>query len=196
MTRTKLWAAGVATTAAIGVVAAGITSMAAGVPATVRVQPVVIGAPLPLDPPPTPAPVEPVPVSLAPQVPPAPPAPDQPAAALPTPQQLSDVLTRLADAGVSYKTKQDLVEGGIEPGEGHGLDHELRKAYRAGELPLTFDVTNIQPTGPNTAAADVTIAGPKMAPVTQPLTFVDQGGNWVLSRDSAMALMQAFQARG
>ena len=109
---------------------------------------------------------------------------------------MTGVLTRLSDAGVSYKTKDNLVEGGIAPNEGHLLDHELRKAYREGQLPLTFNVTNIQPAGPNTAAADVAISGPKMQPpVTRPLTFVDQGGSWVLSHDSAVALVQAFQAQ-
>ncbi|HEU4360691.1 MAG TPA: hypothetical protein VFR27_04185 [Mycobacterium sp.] len=198
---TKLFGAGVASAAAIGAIAAGIASTvgdgASGRPAAVRVQPVVVGAPLPLDPPPPPPPVEPVPASLAPEAPPAPPAPPQPAAALPTAEQLTDLLNRLSDPGVSYTTKENLVEGGIAPSEGHGLDHELRKAYRAGQLPLQFDVTNIQPVGPNTAAADVAISGPKMQPpVSKPLTFVDQDGNWVLSHDSAVALLQAFQAQG
>lgn len=191
---TKLVGVGAATAAAIAT--AGITSIAAGGTATVRVQPVVVGAPLPLDPPPTPAPVQPVPASLAPEVPAVPAAPEQPAAPLPTADQVTGVLTRLSDAGVSYKTKDNLVEGGIAPNEGHLLDHELRKAYREGQLPLTFNVTNIQPAGPNTAAADVAISGPKMQPpVTRPLTFVDQGGSWVLSHDSAVALVQAFQAQ-
>lgn len=183
---------------AIGATAVGLTEIADSHPATVAVHPVVTGLPLPLDPPPTPAPVEPAPpVSLQAQLPPAapPPAPE-PAVALPSAEQLTDLLVRLSDAGVSYKTKDGLVEGGIPPSEGHGLDHELRKAYRAGQLPLTFEVTNIQPAGPNAATADVAISGPKLQPpVTKPLTFVDQGGgNWVLSHDSAVALVQAFQA--
>lgn len=194
----KTLAVGLAAVGAIGVAAVGLTAGAADIGGGHRsafaVQPVGTGAPLPLDPP-TPAPVEPVPASLEAQVPPAAPPPEQPAAALPSAEQLTDLLIRLSDAGVSYKTKEGLVEGGIESGEGHGLDHELRKAYRAGELPLAFEVTNIQPAGPNTASADVAISGPKLQPpVTKPLTFVDQGGTWVLSHDSAVALVQAFQA--
>ncbi len=55
-------------------------------------------------------------------------------------------------------------------------------------------MSNIQPAGPNTASADVAISGPKLpAPVTKTLTFVNQGG-WVLSQDSATALMQAATA--
>jgi hypothetical protein len=159
--------------AAVVVIGAAVGLTAAGDPATVPVQPVVFGIPVPRDPAPEP-----------------PPASD-----LPTAEQLTDVLTNLSDAGVSYKDKESLVEGGISSGEGHAIDHELRKAYRNGELPLTFDVSNIQTAGPNTASADVAISGPKFpAPVTKPLTFVNQGG-WVLSHDSAMALAQAVSAR-
>jgi hypothetical protein len=56
-------------------------------------------------------------------------------------------------------------------------------------------VTNIQPAGPNAATADVAISGPKLAaPVTQNYTFVDQGGSWIMSHDSAIALVQAATA--
>ncbi|HYB38185.1 MAG TPA: hypothetical protein VEF72_22265 [Mycobacterium sp.] len=167
----KLLATSVAAVAAIGAAAASVTTVAAGMtstnPAAFQVQPVVLGVPLPLDPP----------------------APN-----LPTADELTDILTNLADPGVSYTKKNVLVQGGISPGEGHGVDHELRKAARDGDLPLSFNVTNIQPAGPNAASADVAISGPKLpAPVTKNLTFINQGG-WVLSQDSAMALVQAATA--
>jgi hypothetical protein len=118
-------------------------------------------------------------------------APNPPAQSLPTADQLTSLLTNLADPGVSYTTKTGLVEGGISSGEGHLVDHELRKAYRDGELPLSFNVSNIQTTGPNAASADVAISGPKLpAPVTKNLTFINQSG-WVLSHDSATQLVQA-----
>ena len=48
-------------------------------------------------------------------------------------------------------------------------------------------MTNIQPAAADAATADVAVSGPKFAgPVTQNVTFVNQGGNWVLSRGSAM----------
>lgn len=100
-------------------------------------------------------------------------------------------LTKLTDAGISYKEKGNLVENGINQQEGHGLDHDLRKAYRHGELPYTFDVTDVAPTDPGQAVANVNISGPKMAQQTQPIQLVDQGG-WVLSHDSAVGLMQAL----
>ena len=56
-------------------------------------------------------------------------------------------------------------------------------------------MTNIVPAGPNTAAAQVAITGPKFAgPVIKQLVFVQQGGNWVLQHDAALALLQAATA--
>jgi hypothetical protein len=170
----KSIATSVAVLGAMGAAAGGVTSIAF-VPASspARVQLAAIGAPLPQDPPP-PAPA--------------------PAQNVPTADQLTGILTNLADPGVSYTSKTSLVEGGISSGEGHMVDHELRKAYRDGELPLSFNVSNIQPAGPNAASADVAISGPKLpAPVTKSLTFVNQGG-WALSRDSATELVQAVTA--
>jgi hypothetical protein len=56
-------------------------------------------------------------------------------------------------------------------------------------LPLKATVTNILSTGANTVSADVTISGPKLNPVTQNLTFVNQGG-WKISRASAVTLLE------
>lgn len=152
----------VAALTVVGAATAGLGSTSTGLS---QVRLVAVGAPLPADPAPAPN--------------------------LPTADQLAGLLTNLSDAGVSYKTKDGLVQGGIGSGEGHVMDHELRKAYRNGELPLSFTVTNIAPAGPNMASADVAVSGPKLpAPVVKNLTFVDQGG-WVLSSNSATALVQA-----
>lgn len=127
------------------------------------------GAPLPQDPPPAPG--------------------------LPTPDQLSNLCNQATDPGVSYTTKTNLVENGIAPDEGHVADHDLRKAYRNGNFPETFAVTNIAPAGPNMAQADVAISGPRFAgPVEKHLVFVNQGGNWILQHDAAIALIQAASA--
>ena len=111
---------------------------------------------------------------------------------LPNPDQLANLCNQVTDPGVSYTTKTNLVENGISPGEGHVADHDLRKAYREGKFPETFNVTNIAPAGPNVAQADVAISGPKFAgPVTKHLAFVSQGGNWIMQHDSAIGLIQA-----
>lgn len=137
-----------------------------------------------------PAPAPPVP---APAVP-GPAAPAQPGAPLPDTGEVAGMLTRLSDAGVGYKEKSNLVENGIDAEDGHVLDHELRKAYRDGELPYNFDVLNVVPTGADKALANVTVSGPKLAPRTVPLQLVDQG-SWVLTQDSAKALIQLLAAR-
>jgi hypothetical protein len=168
----KLLATGAAV-AAIGAAAAGVTlGTAPTSQAEVQVQPVT-GA-YAQDPPP-----------------PAPPG----GPALPTPEQLSGICTQATDPGVSYTTKTNLVENGISSGEGHVADHNLRKAYRDGKFPESFDVTNIQPAGPNMVSADVAISGPKfVGPVTKKLVFVNQDGNWLLQHDAALALLQAATA--
>jgi hypothetical protein len=172
----KLLSTGVAA-AAIGAAAAGMTSVAWGMTSNspaVAVQLVAVGAPLPMDPPPPPPPGAP---------------------ALPSPEQLSSLCNQVTDPGVSYTTKTNLVQNGISPDEGHVADHDLRKAYRNGNFPEQFNVTNIQPAGPNAATADVAISGPKFAgPVTKNLAFVDEGGNWILQHDAAIALLQAATA--
>ncbi len=159
----KLLATGVAAVAAIGAAAAGVTSIASVGPTVPQVQPVVFGVPLPLDP-----------------------------ADLPTADQLADVLNALQDPSVPFASKSDLISGGIGRGEGSLADSKLKQAAAAGQLPLTFNITNIQSTGPGTVNADVTATGPQLAPTTRTLSFLDQGG-WKLSRSSAKALLDAAQ---
>jgi len=169
----KRFATGAAAAAAIGAAAVGLTSVASGgsfgTPAAIPVRPVAVSAPIPLDPPPAPG--------------------------LPSPDELSLLCNRVTDPGAGYTDKAPLVAGGIPPDQGRDADHQLRKAYRDGKFPQQYTVANIQPAGPGQATADVTIAGPKLAaPVTQNLTFVNQGGTWVLRQDSAQALIQAAVA--
>jgi len=158
----KAFATGVAAVAAIGAAAAGVTSLIDS-PAPSQVQPIVFSAPLPAD----------------------------QTASLPTAGQLNNVLTSLADPSVPFANKAGLVEGGISPTEAAMADHALQKAAKKGQLPLSFDVSNIQPAGAGTATADVAVSGRQLTtPVTENVTFVNQG-SWMLSRGSAMSLLQA-----
>ncbi|MEB3983446.1 hypothetical protein OQ968_19525 [Mycobacterium sp. 663a-19] len=174
MKTVKSVATGVAALGAIGV--AVVLPSAAFIPAgPAGVQLAAVGAPLPQDPPP----------------PPPPPA----APGLPTPEQLSTLCNQVTDPGVNYRDKNNFVENGISQNEGMVADHDLRKAWRNGNFPEQFNVTNIAPAGPNMAQADVAISGPKFAgPVTKHLVFINQGGNWVLQHDAAIALIQAASA--
>jgi hypothetical protein len=161
----KSVATSVAAVAAMGAAAVGVTSVASVAPTVPQVQPVAFGAPLPQDP--------------------------APAANIPTAVQLTGLLNSLADPNVPFANKSNLVEGGISPTEAHLADHELKKAAKNGDLPLSFNVANIQPGAPGSATADVSVSGPKLtSPVTQSVTFVNQG-SWMLSRASAMELLQA-----
>ena len=170
----KLLATGVAAVTAIGAAAAGLTPVAFGATPGFEVQPAALGVPFAQDPPPPPPPG-------------APP--------LPSPDQLASLCNQVTDPGVSYENKFGLVENGISGDEGHVADHDLRKAYRNGNFPEQFNVTNIQPVAPNSVSADVAITGPKFAgPVTKQLAFIDQGGTWVRQHDAATALVQAVTA--
>jgi hypothetical protein len=177
----KSVATSVAAVGAIGAAAVGVTSVAFVPASPAQVQLAAVGVPLPQDPPPPPPP------------PPAPGVPGQ----LPSPDQLASLCTQVTDPGVNYRDKANLVENGVTQNEGMVADHDLRKAYRNGNFPETFAVTNIAPAGPNMAQADVAITGPKFAgPVTKHLVFVNQGGNWVLQHDAALALVQAAASTG
>ncbi|WP_142279558.1 hypothetical protein [Mycobacterium arosiense] len=156
-------------------IGAGSAGVAAGNPNAFQVQPVVVNVGFPMDPPPPPV--------------------------LPTADQLTSILTRFIDPMAGDETKNGLVEGGFSrfqrpwvaaPDGGHGLYEEMRNVYRTGNLPLSFNVTNIRPAGANAATADVAISqsDPDHTTVTEPLMFVDQGG-WRLSYDSAMAMLRA-----
>jgi hypothetical protein len=164
----KTLATGMAALAAIGAAAAGVTCIASVTDVSPRVQPVVFGAPLPLDPP--------APVGVD----------------LPTAFQLTTVLNTLQDPSVSFASKGYLIEGGI-PVPATLADHELQKAAAKGSLPLTFNISNIAPAGPGAATATITATGPHLAPTPEYLRFVDQGG-WKLSHDSAMTLIQSVRS--
>ncbi len=172
----------VAALGAIGAAAVGVTSIApvaTGGSAQVRLA--AVGAP---DGPASPA------SGWYPQPQNPPPAP-APGANVPTASQLTGLLNSLADPTVPFANKSNLVEGGISGTEAHAADHQLKKAAKNGDLPLAFNVADIQPGAASSATADVAVSGPKLpTPVTQSVTFVNQGG-WMLSRASAMALLQA-----
>ncbi len=187
MNAVKSVATAVAALGAVGAAAIGVTSIVS-LPggSSVQVQLVAAGAPS--------GPAFPA-SGWYPQPQDPPPPSPAPGENLPTPEQLANLCTQATDPGVSYTTKINLVENGISPQEGHVADHDLRKAYRNGNFPEQFNVTNIQPAGPNMAQADVAISGPKFAgPVTKHLVFINQGGNWILQHDSALALLQAATA--
>lgn len=160
----KLLATCMAAAAIAGGAATAVTAVVTITPiASPDVSPVVFGTPLPLD----------------------------PAADLPTPDQLNGVLYGLADPSVPFAAKAYLVEGGIGRLEARTADALMRSAVAKGQVPLNFNVGDIAPVAPGAASATVTASGPAMAPTTQAVTFVDQGG-WKLSRASASTILAIF----
>lgn len=162
----KYLATGVAAIAGAAVIAgaaaAGVTSIAASAPSP-QTQLAVFDAPLP----------------------------QNPVAGVPTADALYGVLNGLANPGVPFGSKGYLVEGGIGLIEGKTADRLMKNAVAKGLLPLSFSIADIAPAGPGTATANVTASGPGMAPTTQNITFVDQGG-WKLSRGSASQVLSMF----
>jgi len=153
-----------ATAAITGGAATGVTAVATITPAaSPAVAPMVFGTPLPLD----------------------------PAADLPTADQLTGVLNSLANPGVPFAAKGYLIEGGIGRLEAKTADALMRSAIAKGQVPLNFSIGPIAPVGPGAATATVTAAGPAMPSTTQAVTFVNQGG-WKLSRASASTILTIF----
>jgi hypothetical protein len=102
--------------------------------------------------------------------------------------EFTGILNQLANTG-KVSDKSYLIEGGLGMLEGRAADRALKNAAAQGYLPLSFNLTPPDVEG-NTATTNVTASGPHTAPVTQPVTFVNQNG-WKLSRSSAMAIMSA-----
>lgn len=161
----KFLAITAAAVAAIGAAAAGVTSSLT--PAPAQIQPVVFDAPLPLEP---------------------------PAGEVPPTGEILGILAELGNPAIPTANKSNLIEGGVQGYEAVVADKKLQKAAADGKLPLSFDVANVAPTGPGRASADVTVSGPRMDSRTMTVSFVNQG-NWKLSRDSALTIMQAAKAR-
>jgi len=160
----KLLATCLAAAALAGGAAGGLAAVDVNTPiVSSTFRPVVFAAPLPLD----------------------------PAADVPTVDQLNAVLYGLADPAVSFSTKGYLVEGGIGRVEARAGDGLMKSAQAKGQLPLSFAVANITPAAAGAASAVVTATGPAMAPITQTIIFVNQG-SWKLSRASAGLVLSMF----
>ena len=149
--------------AAAAIIAGAAGGLTALTTAAPDVRPVVFGAPLPQD----------------------------PAAALPTAEQLYGVLYGLADPNVPFAAKSYLVEGGIGRVEARAADGMMKNAVAKGQLPLNFSVVNIAAVAAGAASATVTATGPATPAITQNITFVNQG-NWKLSRASAGLVLSLF----
>lgn len=121
------------------------------------------------------------------------PLPQQPAPAVVAPEELAGVLSTLTDPSVPINAKEGLIENGIPLGTKGRAEKKLQEAAAQGYLPLSYQVSNIVPT-PTGATANVVVSGPRMAPVSQPVSFIGPAGGWKITRTSAMSLLQRASA--
>jgi hypothetical protein len=128
-------------------------------------------------------------------------APPEPAAAaLPTPDALTDVLYRLADPAVKGTDKLQLVEA-TTPDDAASIDKFATALRDGGFTPLMLTATEIrwsdrQP-GDALASIDITTPDPtNQGKFTLPMEFHQDKGAWQLSRDTGNMLLAFGNARG
>ena len=115
-----------------------------------------------------------------------------PAAPLPPPEALTDVLGRLADPNVPGSNKVGLVEGAT-PESAATLDKFSNALRDNGYLPMTFVAKDIAWSDKNpsnvTATVTVNTAQAKNRVFTFPMEFTPAQGGWQLSRKTADMLL-------
>jgi len=159
----KTLVTGVAAVAVVAAAAGGVTSIASSAsPAAPAIQPVVFGAPLPLDPAP----------NLA--------------------GPLVQTLNGLAAGGSFSGPKGTFVEGGLGRIETIAADRAYSKAQAKGLFPLTFNITDIDEDGPVATANVTATANNGVSntqPVT--FVNGPSSTGWQISKDSALALLSS-----
>jgi len=115
-----------------------------------------------------------------------------PTAALPAPEALTDVLTRLADPNVPAADKVNLVEGAT-PDSADTLDKFIKALRDNGYLPMTFAAHDIawSDKNPSNVMSTVTVntAQAKNKNFTFPMEFTPAQGGWQLSQRTAEMLL-------
>lgn len=115
-----------------------------------------------------------------------------PTVALPSPDALTDVLTRLADPNVPGINKLNLVEGAT-PESAATLDKFINALRDNGYLPIAFVANNVawSDKSPPDAAATITVntARGNSGKFTFPMEFVPFQGGWQLSRKTGDMLL-------
>ena len=123
---------------------------------------------------------------------PSSPASVPPAAPLPPPEALTDVLGRLADPNVPGTNKLNLVEGAT-PDSAATLDNFTNALRDNGYQPMTFVADNIAWSDKNPAdvVATVTVrtARATNGVFTFPMEFAPSQGGWQLSKRTAQTLL-------
>jgi hypothetical protein len=119
--------------------------------------------------------------------------PDQPPCTGPVPSvdQVMALMNELTDPNRPFADKNDAVTPAFNDDETTKLDKELNFIRSQGVLPINFTVTDIQPAPNNFAGA--TVANGFQGYIlnikadSAPIVLVEQGGHWVVTRDTAIS---------
>jgi len=110
---------------------------------------------------------------------------------VPTEDEVQAVLAKLTDSNIPAANKGDVVAPPFAPDEAATIDQHLNR-MSAHYLPLNFVVTDIQPAPNDFAGVTWTATGPipfYLHTYPRPAVFVDQGGHWLITHDSAVTIV-------
>lgn len=117
---------------------------------------------------------------------------------VPTVDQVMGLMQELTDPDRPFADKNDAVTPAFTEDQATKLDGELRGIRSQGALPINFTVTDIQPAPNNFAGATVANAAAGwilgIRADSAPIVLVQQGGRWVVTRDTAISRMNKLSA--
>ena len=116
---------------------------------------------------------------------PAPTTSSQQAAAVPTAEELTVLLDQASDPNVPVEEKVNLVEGGAEAPEIFDQIAALKEQQGASVVITGVAEGDI----PGTLIANAVINQPGQEPINVQAQFINQGGNWMLQKAFACALI-------
>lgn len=111
--------------------------------------------------------------------------------AVPTPDQVADILNRVLDPNLDSADKSAVVTPSLSPEDENQIDAALKRLMFWNRLPLDFVVTDIQPAPNDYAGATVAAANLWELPPT-PIVLNGQGGQWKVTDDTLTPLMYAI----
>jgi uncharacterized protein YlxP (DUF503 family) len=118
---------------------------------------------------------------------------EPPAAPLPPPSALADVMNRIADANVPGGDKTALIESAA-PGDAAAMDRFGQALNQNGYRPLNFEARDLRwiQGAPGTVSAVISLksANPQAGDFSYPMEFILTDNAWQLARQSADELLQ------